>query len=165
MNEFTGGHITTPPYISVDNPAGAGTVVTGTWYASSGNGTEDDLVRITLASSGTFRLGVLVDHHDFTDISPSSLRLRQTTGGAANSGLQASNGDANRNGDWYFFDVTGVAGDVFVLSGVNWFNGSPAQTSNGIGALTFDSAVPEPSTFALAALASGLLALGRRRKR
>ena len=71
---------------------------------------------------------------------PGVLRIRQISGGSADSGLITTPLNALRNGDWYFFDLTATPGYVFVISGVN----EPAHASNGTGAITFDrvSAVP-----------------------
>ncbi len=134
-----------PLYTSVDNPVAVGSVFTGTWYQQSANGMEDDIVQITLAAPAHFRLGILVDNHDFVDISPSDLRVRQTVGGAADSGLQTANLQPNLDSDWYFFDISGVANDQFVVSGINWYNNSN-NFSDGIGGLSFDTGCGVPGT-------------------
>jgi hypothetical protein len=139
-------------YTSVDNPQGPGTRVTGVWYTSSAQNSVDDLVRITITAATSFRVGVLTDNADFADISPDLLRIRQTTGGTADSGLINSYLSPNRSTDWYFFDITGAkSGDTFVISGQNVYGGSGAQGSNGIGGITFDSSTttPEPGSIAL----------------
>lgn len=126
-------------YLAIDNPAiapGPGPITniyTGTAY---GGNSETDFAQITMTASGNFRVGVLQDNHDFVAISPLSLRLRQTVGGTANTGLMATNTDRDKDGDWYFFDVTdAVAGDVFRISGL----GDSGHGSNGIGGITFDT--------------------------
>ncbi|NDJ14901.1 MAG: hypothetical protein EBY17_27545 [Acidobacteriia bacterium] len=122
-------------YLLIDNPAGSGSVRTGLWYNSSGSAVEQDFASITFSASIKTRVGVLVSNTDAAAISPTSLRIRQTTGGTADAGLIPSPTNAARNGDWYFFDVTAKVGDVFAVSGVN----NPGHSSNGIGALTFDT--------------------------
>jgi hypothetical protein len=159
--EFYAGQLAA--YTLVDNPTAAGTIRTGVWYQNSGNGVEDNILLFTLSQNASFRLGVLVDTSGQVDVSPSSLRLRQTVGGSANSGLIASNLGANLSGDWYFFDVSGLTGDQFILSGVNWYAGGAAQFSNGVAGLTFDS-VPEPATVGLIGLALAGLLLKRQRQ-
>lgn len=150
-------------YSFVDNPTAAGSIRTGVWYQNSGNGVEDNLLLFTLSQNANFRLGVLVDTSGQMDISPSSLRLRQTVGGSANSGLIASNLGADLVADWYFFDVTGISGDQFVLSRVNWYNGGAQAFSNGVAGVTFDS-IPEPATMGLMGLALAGLALRKYRR-
>ena len=105
---------------------------------------------------------------DTSGLSPVTLELHQTVGGSATSG--AINGfDAEEVANWFFFDIVGaVANDQFAL---NIASDGTFSNQAAIGGLTFDSiadapAVPEPSTFVLAAL--GLAGLGlvawRRRK-
>lgn len=163
---FYQGSLANPQYTFVDHPTASGLIQTGVWYQNSNNGIEDNILTFTLSQSRNFRLGVLVDTSGFTDVSPSSLRLRQTTGGSANSGLNVANSGANLSGDWYFFNVSGVSGDVFTLSGINWYNGSAAQFSNGVAGLSFDTPapVPEPATGSLIGLALAALALRKYKK-
>jgi hypothetical protein len=163
-NLYAGGHQLVSIYQTVDNPSVAGSMNSGLLYVSSFEDDEDDLFQFTLVANASFRFGVLVDNADFLDISPSSLRLRQTVGGPSNSGLISTASNANLSNDWYFFDVTGVAGDEFVLSGINWFNDSNFGDTSGIGGVVFDSpaGVPEPATLFLCSLALGGLALRKR---
>ena len=167
VSTFYSGHVTSPNYTTVDNPLG-GSVKTGIWYASGGvTLQEQDFARITVSQASSFRLGVLVDETDFTDISPNDLRVRQTAGGSGNSGLIFSFVEANLDSDWYFFDVTGAQpGDEFVISGTNARNGSVPQNSNGIGAITFDNvAVPEASTWGALIFAGTTMAWTRLKAR
>jgi len=139
-------------YTLVDNPQASGTRRTGVWYSSSAQNSVDDLVRIDITAAKSFRLGILTDNADFSDISPDQLRVRQTVGGAADSGLIGAYLEPNRDTDWYFFDILNAkVGDTFVISGRNVYGGSGAQGSNGIGGITFDTAVatPEPGSIAL----------------
>ncbi|HEX8913635.1 MAG TPA: SBBP repeat-containing protein, partial [Humisphaera sp.] len=85
---FYGGGSTSPRYISVDNPTGAGTKTTGLWYTTAAAaGQENDFARITMTAAGSFRVGVLINNADFSDLAPDNLRVRQTVGGTADSGL------------------------------------------------------------------------------
>ncbi len=77
---------------------------------------EHDSVRITLTSAKTFRVALLADiRTDNAIFNSSGFRIRQTAGGGADSGMQNFTNN-NSGGDWHFFDITGVAGDQFVLS-------------------------------------------------
>ena len=139
---YYGGDQTTPHYLLLDNPSG-GSMNAGLWMST---GTidlqEQDMAEIAVTAGSSFRVGVLVDQCDFVDLSPKNLRLRQTQGGTADSGLIDSYLEPNLDGDWYFFDVRGAqAGDKFVLSATNLRAGGPFQDGNGIGGLTFDTAV------------------------
>ncbi len=160
-------------YSSIDNPTGSGSVRTGVWYSSTGNGSEDNFASIVMSQAKSFRIGILVDNTDFPDISPDNLRVKQTVGGSANTGLINSylQPSSPSNSDWYFFDILNAkVGDTFVISGTNKYGGSGPQASNGIGGITFDStssSVPEPGAIALGvgAFSLGGLALVRRRRR
>ena len=126
-------------YVNLDDPAFTGAAAansqTGTVFRAGGAGVEHDLIVITLSQDKSFRVGVIQDHHDLAAISPAQLRLRQTSGGTANSGLMGASTDRDRDGDYYFFDVVGAqTGDVFVLSGVN----DGGHSSNGVYGVTFD---------------------------
>jgi EGF domain-containing protein/growth factor-like EGF protein len=106
---------------------------TGTVYTSA-NG-ESDFITITVTVAKSFRIGEIQDIHDWRAISPIGVRLRQTVGGSANSGLISAASDRNLNGDMYLFDVTNAkVGDVFVLSGLR----SGGHPSNGVWGVFFD---------------------------
>lgn len=137
---FYSGDQTTPQYVAIDNPAG-GSMFTGIWMSTGTADLEEQpLAQITITAAASFRLGVLVDQADYPDLSPKSLRLRQTQGGTVDTGLVDSYSEPNLDGDWYFFDIREAQpGDTFVLSGTNLRAGGPFQDGNGIGGLTFDS--------------------------
>jgi hypothetical protein len=164
-NSFDAASLSGVTYTSLDNPNGVGVLETGVhYYGSAVTGTEQDFYTITLTQAADFRLGMITDHTDFAAISPSQLRVRQTVGGSANSGLITTI-DRDLDGDYYFFDITGgQAGDTFVVSGVvsTFPDGTPpGARSNGLGGITFDT-IPEPSISILGGL--GLVALLRRRR-
>ncbi|MCP5014650.1 MAG: hypothetical protein GY938_05125, partial [Ketobacter sp.] len=97
-------------YIPFDDPdaTGSGSVAdvnSGTVYRA-GHSQEHDLVVITITEPASFRLGVIQDNHDHAEISPVSLRLRHTAGGNRDSGPLDTSQDQDRDGDYYFFDVT-----------------------------------------------------------
>lgn len=144
-------------YTRLDNAAGTATIQSGVHYRQPG-AVEMDFYTITLTAATSFRLGIITDNADFAAISPSDLRVRQTVGGTANSGLISAAADRDKDGDYYFFDITGGQnGDVFVVSGVN----DTTNASNGLAGITFDT-IPEPSSALLGGL--GLLVLFRRRR-
>ncbi len=134
--EFKGGNTTKPTYLSIDNPKGSEDLFTGTWFYSGNAHEEHNFVVITVTKKQNMRIGVLIDSHDYPDISPINLHMKQTAGGSADSGVIKSNLEPDLNGDWYFFDLSNVVpGDQFTLSGTN----SRSRQSNGISAITFDS--------------------------
>jgi len=112
----------------------------------------------------TVRVGVLSGTEHTTDgrWDPTSITLSDgsnsaTVGNHSTSPLPASPGGINVG--WVFFDID--ADGTYTVSGTKRL----AAQGAGIGGVTFDS-VPEPSTFALAALGLlGLLTCGRRRRR
>jgi len=133
-------------YAYLDNPAATGpapvaNIVSGVHYY--GGAGEQDFYTATLTQAVDFRLGIITDNTDFAAISPSSLRVRQTVGGGANSGLISAAADRDNDGDYYFFDVTGgQVGDAFVVSGVQ----DGGHGSNGLAGITFDQSSGIPVT-------------------
>ena len=138
-------------YVYFDNaaltgPAPVANVMSGVVYASPGGAaTENDLIEVVVTYDRSFRLGVITDNADVAAISPVSLRVRQTAGGSANSGPIPAATGRDKNGDFYFFDITGAkAGDKFMVSGVN----DIGHGSNGLYGVTFDTAQAPPPTTA-----------------
>jgi hypothetical protein len=145
-NSFDAANLGGVTYLSLDNPVAAGVLETGVhYYGNAVTGNEQDFYTITLTGAADFRIGIITDHTDLAAISPSQLRVRQTAGGSANSGLIATI-DRDLDGDYYFFDITGgQAGDTFVVSGVvsTFPDGTPpGAQSNGLGGITFDTITP-----------------------
>lgn len=125
-----------------------------------------DLINIVLASDTTFRIGI-------TQVSGDKQKGQQLIlGGVAVDTLpQADGGTPSGTGtavnnydrfDIYLFDVTGTAGETITLQGLNAVNGAGGGDQVGIGGVTFDSVVPEPTS--LAVLSFGALSLLRRRR-
>ncbi len=151
-------------------------IVCGDWWEGGGGpGNEIDFFEITLTEDTGFRLGILADQTglyegrttpaDVLYESPMGIRVRASDD-SADSGMIDTLGpeDAWRNGDidYFFFDVSGQAGDIFIVSGLN----DDRWSDFGMAGVTFD-AVPEPSTLMmLTALAMGALTYrGARRRR
>ena len=125
-------------------------------------GATATLATMTLGAGvpASFRLGVLEDNAPGPQNSQGAITV---TG--SNTIITPVLGTANgAHNDFYFFDITNTSsGDALTISVTN--NGTSAGFAFAeLGGFTFD-AVPEPSTFVLAAL--GLLGLGvvaRRKK-
>ncbi|MCE9554798.1 MAG: FecR family protein [Planctomycetes bacterium] len=138
-----------PNYAQIDNPASLPNKMPSQLYYRTPASPAVNIVSFSisgsLSGSKSFRLGILVDNQgsantDSSGISPSTLRVHQTVGGAATSatinGAQAA--VPNRaEPHWYFFDIVGaVANQQFVIE----VGGNGAFLNQvGIGGLTFDS--------------------------
>jgi hypothetical protein len=159
-NEFDGNS----GYTTIDDPLGPGLITSGVlYYSPAVGGQVDDYASLTFTESANYVIGIYTNNTDFASISPSSLRIDETVGGGADSGVIATN--PNRNGDWFFFDVSGQAGDVFEISGIaNPPNGDPP--SDGIGVITFDGGVvPEPNDWVLLLAGAGAICAALRWRR
>jgi hypothetical protein len=156
-------------YTEIDNPTSSGTIRSGVWY-NSGTVLDqvEDFAELSFGLTESYVVGIYTDNQDYADISPIDLRIEQVSGpGSGDSGYIANT--PSRGGEWYFFDVSGVAGDDFLITGIS---GGSQETggSSGIGLITFDAgtdpvAVPEPGTVALTVLGLGLLGWRNRRNR
>lgn len=122
------------------------------FYTGIAAGAENDFFQIELLQNISFRMAILNDIGSFPEEDPESavqVRVRQTVGGSANSGLINVSSSLNNAVDYYLFDISGVAGDTFIVSGVN----DSIVGDNALAGLAFDySAVPEPSPLALTLL-------------
>lgn len=123
------------------------------------NGPGYPLFTFTLLQPATFRLGILTDTTGYSSHTPAVITV-SGPGAVASSTNVAT---ADLVADWYFFDITGSAYDVFNVVG---------QGASELGAtgLTFDVAgdipVPEPGSLVLMlGGASMLLAMRRRNSR
>ena len=146
-------------------------ILCGDWWG--GDDGEVDVFRVELTQAASFRLGVLADQTGLFGVtdppgvlyeSPKGVRVRQD-GGPADGGMQNTlgPGEAWRNADvdYFFFDVSGEAGDVFIVSGLD----DDRWSDLGMAGFTVD--VPEPSTLmmlAALALASSAYCGVRRRR-
>jgi hypothetical protein len=160
-------------YALVDDPVhpGGPDITSGAVYFNGvAAGTESDLFTFTLTGTvpGTIGVSIMVDNFDGNDGTGEMLRVRQTTGGTADSGYSTAI-VSDRNPDWYTFQITGgVAGDVFTVSELR-----PLALGNAgaeqIGGVAFDTLteIPEPSTVAGSMVigAMGLVSFFRMRRR
>lgn len=137
-------------YNPMDNPVEEGTFGYGGMW--SANGFSNDFVRITLTSAATFRLGVWIDGQNQGEFA-ADLTVKTSDGAIADTVAPTA---ANAQIDWYFWDITGAAGDVFIVAAAN----SGAYVD--IGGVTVDI-IPEPATVSLLVV-GGLTALLKRRR-
>jgi len=151
-----------PSYAAFDDPtAGPGVDVydahVGFFYDWAYGTSYVNLLNVTLTNNADFVLGVIAGG---TTSTPDALRVLQTVGGTAEA-LADSSGTPKQTGgrvDYYFFHISGTAGDQFVLSGLG------TDGYDGVTGLTLESSVvPEPSTL-MCGLA-GLLAYAWRRRK
>jgi len=155
-------------YLVIDNPTG-GTVQSGyTYVFTSSPTTEADLLSITIGTSvpSSFYIGALINTtSNGTGDDPDDLRLRQTTGGSANSGLIPTRSTIDGDADLVEFYVTGAQpGDVYTISGVESVPDATSHYHVAISGLTF-STVPEPNSgFMLLLGFAGLTSLYRFRR-
>jgi hypothetical protein len=110
-----------------------------------------------------FTLGVLMDNFTSTnDESASLVTLSTGTSGTGDSAhlSQTVNGNSPISNDFYLFTISDAhVGDIISIAPTAQFG-----NNEDIGGLTFDAAVPEPTTI-VAMMAVGGLAMLRRRAR
>jgi hypothetical protein len=159
-----------PLYTDIDNPAG-GIVQAGfTYNFTTTPSVEDDLVAILIGNGApsTFYIGAIINTSGASQDDDDFMRLRQTTGGSADSGLISTRNTNNGTVDLVLFQITGAApGDVYTLSGVeSQPNPSSGDYNVPLAGLTFTaSAVPEPnSAFLLLPALVGLTAFYKFRR-
>lgn len=152
-----------PVYAAFDDPAvGPGVNVydahVGFFYNWAYGTAQVNLLNVTLSSNADFVLGVIAGGSTMT---PDGLRVLQTVGGAAEASADSSGTPKQTGGalGYYFFHISGVAGDQFVVSGLG------TDRDVGITGVTLESSavIPEPSTL-MCGLA-GLLAYAWRRRK
>ena len=90
---------------------------------------------ITLNTPISFQLGVITDNSDGIGITPLNLTVTQMVGG---SGAATTIINANLQPDYHLFNISGLAGDTFRISGEN----DPARNPNGIAGIFFDDGTP-----------------------
>lgn len=158
VNSSAGGFAS--QYAIIDNPAG-GTVQSGFTYVYTASPVETDLLSITIGTSvpSSFYIGALINTSNGSGDDPDDLRLRQTTGGSANSGLIPTRDTTYGGVDLVLFHITGAApGDVYTISGIETIPDATGHDHVALSGLTFSS-VPEPNSgltmlLSLAGLAS-----------
>ncbi len=152
---------------SVDNPSGVpaatvGNVDVGIAYSQGpawGNGNWADVWTVTLTQDATFGLCVAgwwtgnpANNNGLTN---ARVYLQSDPGNM----VQATDAMRADGPDYLLFNITGAAGDVFVIQ----TQAGTAGWGHSIGLMLDPSYVPEPATMSLLAL-GGLAALIRRRK-
>jgi hypothetical protein len=164
-------------YATINNPAG-GQVESGYTLARvSSPGIQSDVGSITIGANppSLFDIGVLENAtgtaagggaaNDY----PDDLRIRESVGGSADSGLIATNKASATLGalDVYFFQVTGAsAGDVYTISAVeNGRNNDQGDYHATLVGVLFPAtaSVPEPGSIGMLC-AAGMTLLARRRR-
>lgn len=112
----------------------------------------------TLAEDVTFLVGIIANTHNSASQNPTAIGIRQTNGDMTDPGTVAyASGLSVTEVSYAFFQISGSAGDAFVVYGSN----GGSATANATG-LSFE-AVPEPTSHALLGL-GGLCLLGGRRR-
>ncbi len=122
-------------------------LVAGDYYVENATHlAEDEFFTITLVEDASFRLGVITDQ---TPDNPpgllyeSSSGVRVTGPEGLDSGLVDVLPMKNADVDYVLFDISGQAGDVFVVSGQNWF---PSPAPNGWDANALGGVFLDPVT-------------------
>ncbi|MFN0130689.1 MAG: hypothetical protein ACKV19_28845 [Verrucomicrobiales bacterium] len=136
-------------------------IIAGDWYRGGGGGPNvQDFFTITLTAPASFRLGVIGDQTSNNPnglINESSDAVQVVGPGGADSGLLLSPAK-NSIPDYYLFDITGNAGDVFTIMGRN----NTGWSDNALGGFFIDT-IPEPSVSLLGIVGCFGLVLRRRR--
>ncbi len=154
-------------YLNIDDPIEAGTVRSGVWINfNTVADTYDDFLSLDFQDAANYTVGVFTNNTDFAAVSPATLRIAQTSGvGSADSGIVSNT--PSTTGAWFFFNVAGVAGDKFTVSGAK----AAGFPFNGIAAISLDApiavvaGVPEPATWGLMIAGFGLVGAVARRRR
>ena len=123
---------------------------------------EFDFFQIDITQNASFNLTVFTDNdQDWPAESTGALRIRQTVGGTADTGLIDVTGVRDGQADWQVLSIFGAkAGDQFVYSQTT------GTSYSMVGGLFFDAPVPEPGTFVLATIGLlGMVLVAWRRRR
>jgi len=167
---------------ALTGPGDVPDIVAGDWWIEPPQSPESDYFSIELTEDARFRLGVIADQTDLYEParsdpnwawaanvlyeSPREVRVRafDQSGGPGDSGMINTLGPDEewRNGDvdYFFFDISGQQGDIFIVSGLN----DPRWPAIAMAGVTFDT-IPEPSTLILLAMGAVALLAYTRRKR
>ena len=158
-----------PSYFSIDDPnttpgATPSFIESGTLnpFPGTGGGIVDLSFTFGAGVPGTVRVGLMIDNLDNVFYNPYALQAVQDGGPAASAIVYTIGGTYNdRVPDWVYFDIqgaqTGETYDVLVSAG--------AAGCACLGAVSFDSPVPEPSSFGLVGIGAGFLAAAVLRRR
>ena len=152
-------------YSVIASPAG-GTVQAGlTYNITPAISDEQDLLKIFIGNGvpSNFYIGALINISGDPADDDDDVRLRQTAGGSANSGLISTRNTNYGSVDLVLFQITGAApGDIYTVSGVeNRRSSSSGNYSPSLAGLTFSTAVvPEPTSTCLFLLALVGITLG-----
>jgi len=156
-------------YYVIDNPnttpgATPSTIVSGTLNPFPGTGSTTTDLSFTFGAGvpDIVRVGLMIDNLDYVIYNPSALQVVQDGGPAASVVVDTTGATYNDQvPDWVYFDIqgaqTGETYDVLVTGGT--------ESCACLGAVSFDSAVPEPSSFGLVGIGAGFLAVAVVRRR
>lgn len=152
-------------YALINNPAttgsSPGSIRTGTLnpFPGTGNAATDFTFTLTGTIPTLIQVGLLTDNTDGSQFSAGAVQL-SGVGATGTPKVTLTGTQDNNIPDWTFFDISGgFSGETFTVSGY----GGPAGCAC-IGAIAFDSAVPEPASMTLFGLGAAGLALVRRRR-
>ncbi|MCE5326403.1 MAG: PEP-CTERM sorting domain-containing protein [Planctomycetaceae bacterium] len=126
----------------------------------AGNGNWVPVWTVTLTQAAAFRMSIITDV-DWSGADYSPIGMRVYLQGDQGNAVAATDtlGGGNLDIDYVQFDVSGQAGDVFIVD----LQGGGSWWVHTAGLLLDPAPVPEPATMSLLAL-GGLAALRRRRK-
>lgn len=152
-------------YASIDNPTttpGAipSQLTTGTSNPFPGTGLSATTFAFTLTANAPdrVRVGLLVDNLDVNIFNSSAVQIAGLSSASSKIDLTGASFN-NRAADWVYFDIFGGAGDTFSI-----LNFGGKQGCACLGAVSFDSVVPEPATWLLMVAGFGLVGTAIRRQ-
>jgi len=124
-------------------------IIAGDFYRNGGGGPNvQDFFTITLTAPASFRLGVIGDQTSNEPvglINESSDAVQVVGPGGADSGLMVYPMGVVKNTipDYFLFDITGDAGDVFTIRGRN----NTGWSDNALGGFFIDVLPPDTAVF------------------
>ncbi len=139
------------------------TIESGTLNPFPGPGSTNTDATFTFGGSipSTVRVGLMIDNLDIAAFNPSALQIVQESGPGASAVVDTTGGPFN-NGvpDWVYFDIQAQPGETYDVVVTGGPNGCAC-----LGAVSFDSVAPEPSSLMLGGFGAVLLlATGLRRR-